>query len=206
MLSPPSSPLATGELFQFQKSSANGDPAVIEEVSFLGYDLYYKIYKNGSSIDVNILTIEELQSKFRRLTSYHPTKGVLASPLVPISLLDRQNLTSFRIAVDFSGNLTEPTRPSIYSISGTPDPPNTSISIFDFRRGVTYPSTSETKRFAGFSSTDADISADIWTDIDNGSPVWIAVYVVSYGLDATYGPLYSIPLYLTYIQLTLPHS
>ncbi len=188
---------AAGEIFQFR----NGPPGADSE--FLGYDLYYKIYHIGDPIDVSISTIDELQLKFRRLTQY--ATSVLPSPLVSINSADLT--TSFIIAVDFSGDLflNYLTLPQIYSIPNSPSSPTVPISILAFRRGVTYPSSSETKLWRDFSDTDADISPAIWTDLNQpGAEVAIALYVVSYGVDPDFGALYSIPLYLGAIQLNLP--
>ena len=209
VLSQPGSPLASGTSFQFRKIAANGNPVDVEEQGFRGYDLYYRIYDINASLDVNILTIEELQLTFRRLTSYNSSQGtVLSSPLVEIDPTDFTN--EFTIVVDFSGDLNDASRPSIYSVSVTPPPPPpppaVPISIPDFRRGVTYSGLSETKRFDDFASMDADIFYNplIWTDIDNGNLVIIALYVVSFGVDPLYGALYSLPLYLGNIQIILP--
>jgi hypothetical protein len=199
VLSQPQVSLATGEIFQFLKLSANGDP--IEEPEFLGFDVYYKIYDSEIGIENNISTIDELRQRFRRLTEYDSV--VQPSPLIPISSADLTN--SFYIDIDFSLQLTDLDRPRIYSLPGIP--PVDAISIQDFRRGVLYSGSSETKRWADFTSADADIAydADIWTILNTvGSKVTIAVYVVSYGVSIDYGELYSIPLYLGYIQVDLP--
>jgi hypothetical protein len=182
---------AAGDTFFFQ----NGPPGA--DADFLGYDLYYKIYNIGDTIDINISTIDELKLKFRRLTAYGT--AVLPSPLVLIAAGDKG--TSFEIDVDFSGNLESgyQTLPQIYST------PTGFVDIPAFRRGVTYPSSSETKLFKDFGQSDADINATIWTVLNTpGAEVDIALYVVSYGVNPIYGALYSIPLYLGDIQLNLP--
>jgi hypothetical protein len=185
----------TGEIFHFQ----NGPPGA--DAGFLGYDLYYKIYDISDTFDINISTIDELKQKFRRLTQY--TTAVQPSPLVAIA----DPLLSFEVVVDFSGDFVASfnTLPQIYSIPpGPPDPPGY-VNILAFRRGVTYSSSSETKLFKDFDQNDADIDATIWADLNNaGTKVAIALYVVSYGVDPSYGALYSIPLYLGDIQLNLP--
>ena len=197
ILSQPDSPLASGEVLPFRKIAANGDP--IDEPGFRGYDIYYKFYASEIGIDIGIQSIDELRQKFHRLTEYE--SGVKPSPLISIGAADRTSV--FYIAIDFSPALTELDRPRIYSLPG--DPPADDISIFDFRRGVTYASSSETKRFAEFASTDADIDSAIYTIISTpNEKVTIAAYVVSYGVDADFGALFSIPLYLGYIQLDLP--
>jgi hypothetical protein len=201
ILSQPGFLIPSGDVFRFKKILANGDAT---EPGFRGYDIYYKIYKISSLVDINILTIEELAQKFRRLTFYTTSGGVFPSPLVPIASADLT--ASFEINVDFSPDLLDEARPQLKSIPNTPDTPTSPIDIEDFRRGlgVTYTSSSETKRFAHFAENDADIDPTIWADIEVSAEVLIAAYVVSYGVDAQYGALYSIPLYLQTIQLQLP--
>ncbi len=188
----------TGEIFHFQNGPPGGD------TGFLGYELYYKIYHIGDTIDISISTIDDLKLKFRRLTQYGT--AVLPPPLVPIATADLT--TSFEIVVDFSNDLVAfyQTRPQIRSLDNSPASPTVPILIEAFRRGVFYSSSpSETKLFRDFEQNDEDIDATIWSDLNApGTEVAIALYVVSYGVDPEFGALYSIPLYLGDIQLNLP--
>jgi hypothetical protein len=187
----------TGEIFHFQNGPPGGD------AGFQGYEIYYKLYHIGEFIDINISTIDELKLKFRRLTAFGT--AVLPSPLVPIAAADLS--TSFEIVIDFSGHLVVDylTRPQIYSLNNSPGSPSSPISILAFRRGVNYSGSSETKLFKDFAENDEDISPTIWADLNtSGAKVAIALYVISYGVDPTFGALYSIPLYIGDIQLDLP--
>ncbi len=182
---------AGSDTFRFQNGPPGGD------AGFLGYDLYYKIYNVGDSIDNSITTIDDLKLKFRRLTQY--TTAVLSSPLIPIADADKS--ISFEIDVDFSGDFVA----NFDSLPKVSSLPAGFVDIAAFRRGVTYSSSSETKLWKDFSDTDADITPAIWTVLNTpGADVALALYVVSYGVDPDFGALYSLPLFLGNIQFNLP--
>ncbi|MBA7649642.1 hypothetical protein ES703_57439 [subsurface metagenome] len=193
-LSPPkfgafSSPDKT---FTFRKTPENGDNTDPDEQFFRGFELYYKIYTQLQETDKNITDFDLLSKKFHRVSP----QNVKPKPLIPVPI-DERNGTNFDIVVNFSG-LTDSNVEVIY------------LGLdFNIRRGVSYTETEfldEYKHFdysipSAFTSGDADVTTDVWTDIENSESVVLVLYALSYGKKDFIYDVYSMAVYLGEIDI-----
>ena len=157
---------------------------------FRGFELYYKIYLEGSTVDSNLLNLSELTTKgFKRVFSNSDRINNINKPLIP--------LDSGEITVDFDG-LEEP----ILSEPVATTPVELRRGIADQRIGH----VDEFKPFTVFEQGDLDISSDIWTAISGDNPVTLAIYALSYGKRDLIIDVYSISVYLGQIDIELPYE
>jgi len=171
---------------------------------FRGFELYYKIYLQGSTVDSDLLSLSELQSKgFKRIASDSDRINIISKPLIPIDSANHNDI--FEITVDFIGLVGTPLSEP-FAAGVTVSPP-VSFSV-ELRRGIADERTGhadEFKPFSVFEETDADISSDIWTAIFGDDNVTIALYALSYGKRDLIIDAYSIAVYLFEIDIKLPH-
>lgn len=200
LLKPPVAVINVGtQQFQFRATADNS------ESEFRGFEVYYKIYRQSDSIDLDINTIEDLRSKsFQRMNNdLTDRKDAISKPLIPIAILDRGK--EFVVTIDFSGDLSLPSLPQITANDLILTSP---FTINDARRGVTYPDAGyldRFKRFADFEANDQDISSQIWADISAAIDVQLVAYVLSYGRDVINNTdAYSQPVWLGVISRKLP--
>jgi hypothetical protein len=196
LLEPPEQILIAGDkLFEFRKTSANS------ELSFIGFDLYYKIFQTSDSpVAVDVFVFEDLAARgYKRIHSDVDRVGSISAPLMKIDSAD--DPAAFVITVDFgtTNPLIDP-YPQYDHDGGASTVFTNNTSI---RRGVNYTETGredEFKKFTDFSAQDIgkDITSDIWDDISvGGSEVLVVMYVISYGFDfESFKVVYSKPVYL----------
>jgi hypothetical protein len=188
----------------------------LDDISFRGFELYYKIYLQGSTVDSNLLSLSELTSNgFKRIADSDDRINNISKPLIPIEHLpaafplETNRDDTFDITVDFDG-LEEaiPSEPFAAADDPTLLPP-VSFSIELRREGIPdnrIGHEDEFKPFSVFEEGDADISNDIWNAISGGSAVTIALYALSYGKQDLIIDVYSIAVYLFEIDIELPYE
>ncbi len=199
-LNPPvvsfASPLDNG--FTMQNTDRSGEP------DFRGYELYYKLYSDSAAIaaDANLgagtpgvdaLVQKGFMALCRGPGSLPQDLSVegRSSPLILIAPPDRS--VAFQISIPFvpttdSGTKVTYTSPTYASFSQELDRHVNGISrCKPFRFGA-----------GNYLSSDQDIMP-VWPP---GSTLYIAMYVVSYGLQNLSTPIYSYPVYMGYLQLS----
>ncbi len=183
--------------FQLVYTTANN------QAEFRGFELYYKFYLSGSTLETNYQTVDELRSHgFRRVLGTGDTLTNFVPPLVPVDPADRA--VGFTSEADLS-TLPSPTGP-IPSLlyAGTVTGPRT-IQVLRSAQDAT---TGQLKSFApvlasgasNYLSTDQDLSSDIVA----AGRVDAVLYGLAFGLLDFSTPLYSAPVYLGYATITLP--
>jgi hypothetical protein len=194
-LEPPGQILFTGDkLFEFRKTTDNS------ELSFIGFELYYKIFQTSESpVAVDVFVFEDLAARgYIRIHSGVDRVGSITTPLMKIDSAD--DAATFVVTVDFGTTPLIDPYPRYDHDGGASTVFTNNTSI---RRGVNYTETGkedEFKKFAEFSADDIgkDITAGVWNDISViESEVLVVMYVISYGFDFdTFKVVYSEPVYL----------
>ncbi len=193
--------------FKFRATGTVADP--YDSYYFRGFELYYKIYLQGSTVDSNLLSLSELQSKgFKRIASDSDRINIISKPLIPIDSANHDD--TFEITVDFGGLEDIPITEPFAAADDATVTPAFSFSIH-LRRGIAENrlgfDTDYYKPFSVFEKGDVgkDISSAIWTAIYGDDPVTIALYALSYGKRDLIIDVYSIAVYLFEIDIKLPH-
>ena len=193
-----SQPLSLGsfvnDTFQFIRTTEYA------ETEFLGFEIYYKFYKQGQSPDNTITDFNTLITRgFHRLSSStdDPGRITIAEPLIKIP---STNVGQITFTIDF--NPVNPNEPRTFNDS-------TIVDVF-LRRGVYYSSGPFDQQYKHFDKSfdldtylqgDADIGTEIMQEITSGNDLWLAAYVLSYGLKDLSFDIYSDAVYLNYIEV-----
>jgi hypothetical protein len=171
----------------------------VDTLVFRGYQLYYKYY----SVDATPVSSFEDQTKmlaagFTRVYSsddstYNtPSMSSIYNVLIDPDVSDREK--NFFVWVSFWKNDPQYGDDPYLTISST-DPTFLSSHTIMLRRSVTDQSTGFCKPFREFASTDTDILT-LYNEFLTKGSIQIAFYVVTYGIQDTTTPVYSIPVYL----------
>lgn len=214
-LAPPGQIVATQTSTNF--AFVNPDHSADLDVSFQGFDLYYRFYANSSEINVNAYdntnyndpVSQLLNNGFLPVCSVNDTSPpTRASPVIPVA-------TSVRVdsfTVDAFFNYPNAQNPfSDYSY--TPPSTGTLVSV-ELRRDVADPNLGygcknfapNSVRQANYgSSTDTDMSVPLFSNCvsANGGFAYLAMYVMSYGLAGGTTPTWLTPVYLGYLYVQI---
>ncbi len=184
---------AVDKSFTFRKTLEN------DEYEFRGFELYYKLQTGDETTEDAIEDFNTLGSKgFFRVSSDTDRSTNIDKPLIEVPFKDG---TEFDIVVNFS-LIPDP-------VVSTPD--ETTVPDVNMRRGVAYTSGPDIYYFEHFdyswllgdaiNLSDADISTAVWADIEAEIPVFLVLYVLSYGKKDLVIDVYSEPLYLGKIEI-----
>lgn len=195
LLNPPSAFTYGGiGQFKFQATSENS------ESSFLGFEVYYRIFRNSESIPVSFETFDTLVAAgFRRMNRASDIPGNVDKPLVEPAAADIG--TSYQVTIDFQDIVPELEYPTVRTDAAAP-------RIYkEVRRGVAASSV-EFKNFYTdeFDTGDTDASAGAIEDIASGLSVTVVCFALSYGIDLSSGlEVYSQPVWLGNGTFTFPY-
>ena len=190
-------PFGTSHIVEFEhnEESNNGE-------EFQGYRIYYKLYNNSSTSntidnDRSVIDREPVNRDPSRLDS-RGYRQIIANnnatvPTIPIASSQRD--AQFTITIDLSNN--EATGSTAYW-------PNTSVALY---RNTIDESSNNFKRFPNesapdklqdeFSARDDDADENIVSAIGGGE-FYVALYAIAVGIDNTFQPLFSQPVFLIY--------
>ena len=197
-LNPPENPVAHpgDKTFTFYKTLENS------ELEFRGFEIYYKFYTWDQYPESNITDRTKLENTFNRISRYSPnkeTKDNISKPLIFIPIPDRS--IAFEITIHFSIVQN-------HEISATDILLSQPIDI-QIRRGVAYNEGIDPDDFkyfdqaalSEFKESDADVSAAVWPDIQDGNTTKVALYALSYGKKDLIEDVYSVAVYLGEIDI-----
>jgi hypothetical protein len=208
-LSPPTVPRVASALdygFQLQTTDRSAEP------EFRGYELYYKIYADYSSAQAEANLgggdpgVSQLTAKgflpVTRGPAILPASGGLtadttpdfrSAPLIPIATGDRSS--AFTITITFNPANLDPSW-TAYSYTS----PTTGAVEQEMDRYVA--GIAGCKPFTFGQGNYAPSDPDIVKAGPLSSPIFVAMYVVSYGLQDLSTPIYSYPVYMGYLSLS----
>ncbi len=174
---------------------------------FRGFELYYKIYLQGATIDSNLLSLSELQTKgFKRIASDGDRINNISKPLIPLDSANHND--TFEITVDFDGLEDTPITEPFAAADDATVTPVVSFSV-ELRRGIADERQGfedQYKPFSVFEEDDSDISSEIWDAIFGDEYVTLVIYALSYGKRDLIIDVYSIAVYLFEIDIKLPYQ
>jgi hypothetical protein len=182
-------------------------------VSFTGFELYYRFYNVGDTININAYDptnpadpVTQLSNNgFLPIRSATDTQSSQSIPLINVLALGLTNAT-FSVQVNITGSQASP-GPGTYILGSNP--------AVEIRRNVidpqlgygfknflsnNYPSPIGTTG-TNYTATDADFNRLITTIIP--SSAWVALYALSYGLITLSTPTRSTPVYLGYVLVNI---
>jgi hypothetical protein len=199
-------PAAAGK-FYFGADADNSETVLVDNVDFLGFELYYRIYPSGADTDIDLKSREELLAKgFRRVSLISERKNDLDKPLIYIEQGDRGS--NYSVTVDFDVikdstvldvTLADPGEPVV-------DVPLSPPGTLTIRRAVFYSEAGSTdifKRFNELAAGDADITTQIYNDLQT-VPVPLVLYALSFGRAADFTEVYSVPLWIGELDISFP--
>jgi hypothetical protein len=185
-------------------------------VSFTGFELYYRFYNVGDTVNSAAYDPTNPADPVTQLTnngffpirSSNDTATSQSIPLINVFVLGLTN-AAFSVQVNITGSQTSP-GPGTYSLGGNPaveirrnviDP----FAGYGFKNFLSnnYPSPSGTPG-SNYVPGDADFQKLITTTTPNTA--WVALYALSYGLITLSTPTRSTPVYLGYalVSITQP--
>jgi hypothetical protein len=222
-LNPPGTPSVlasdTNSVFTIMSTTENN------ELEFRGFELFYKFYSNPSAIESNLQSViwsvlintygyRPVCDQTDTFSGYPPSNlhSTKPYPLLYVQPADRG--TQFSITVAFPSTATVPPLESPVAVlyNGAPCySPDDSSAPLSVRRNVGNTTSGTTtyqegKYFiagdlgdpATYQSSDRDVQA-IWGSISG--PAYLAMYVLSYGVQDFTTDLYSTPVYLGYVPV-----
>ena len=168
-----------------------------DQLGFLGFELYYKFHPLGVGLEdlQNLDTISALTTAgFPRVHSSVDTRDVVTKPLIPIDLVDRG--TEFVVVVDFV------------------DEPFVAIDLpfydeIPLRRGIY---EAELAGLAQYYKSFRDVEdpgdvdlRDVRVELEGGgyARVTVVLYALSYGKADLFNPIYSEPVFLGEVEMSL---
>jgi hypothetical protein len=194
------------------------------ELEFKGFELYYKFYATPDQIEQNLQNV--LEYNLRTTYGYRPvcyqidtfsatppTNLHVNKPLIYVQPGDRG--TVFSVTITFPGLGSPIQSPVAVLFNGAPYySPKDASQPLSIRRNVgdtnslssTY---GQPKLFIAadladpstYQSTDIDVQG-IWGSV-SGGVAYLAMYVMSYGVQDYTTDLYSTPVYLGYVQINI---
>jgi hypothetical protein len=225
-LNPPGTPSTlaseTNTVFTILSTTQNN------ELEFRGYELFYKFYTSSFAIETNLQNIlwsdlistygyKPVCSQFDVFSATPPTNLHITKPYPLINVQPADRGTVFNITVTLPGFGTPPQPAVSVLYDGLPyNSPYDPAQLLSIRRNVgSDPSSassgqpkyfislnaSEISSYPSYTPTDRDVQS-IWGSL-SGDYIYLAMYVLSYGVQDFTTDLYSTPVYLGYVPVNV---
>jgi hypothetical protein len=200
----------TGNQFNF----FNPDHTKDLNITFKGYELYYQLYPQNATININPYDPNNTADVYTQLTTagyrmmtastdLYPNR---TDPVIPIAVSDIGS--SFSVTVQITTVVTPPVQAAQYTTTAS------TLGFGNLRRnvqdGAGGPYSPNYKDFQyninspnNYILGDADCGNIQSALIGSGNSVWIAVFAASYGVIGVSTPQRSVPIYLGYLTIQI---